>query len=172
MTKNRSRPRLDGQHVERGFVVGRRTTSYVRPGSDGADHQAHRSHAGFLPGISTLELLPGIVAPAGSTRGGVRDATHVVIALARGATVVGIGRPYAYALSYGGAESLTHFLVVSLVLGDLWIQGHRRTQGRRLRTGHGSATPSVAVTGGRIVEKYGRNGEAHQSCGGQAATPS
>ena len=35
---------------------------------------------------------------------GARDATDAVIALARGATAVGIGRPYAYALSYGRAE--------------------------------------------------------------------
>jgi lactate 2-monooxygenase len=40
---------------------------------------------------------------------GVREATDAVIALALGATAVGIGRPYAYALSYG-AESLTHYL--------------------------------------------------------------
>ncbi len=39
----------------------------------------------------------------------VRDATDVAIALELGARAVGIGRPYAYALSYGGAESLTHF---------------------------------------------------------------
>ena len=35
---------------------------------------------------------------------GARDATDAVIALARGATAVGIGRPHPYALSYGGAE--------------------------------------------------------------------
>jgi lactate 2-monooxygenase len=42
-----------------------------------------------------------------------------VIALARGATAVGIGRPYAYALSYGGTESLTHFLKSFLAELDL-----------------------------------------------------
>ena len=41
---------------------------------------------------------------------GVRYATDAIIALALGATAVGIGRPYAYALSYGGAESLIHYL--------------------------------------------------------------
>jgi lactate 2-monooxygenase len=40
-------------------------------------------------------------------------------ALTRGATAVGIGRPYAYALSYGGAERLTHFLHSFLAELDL-----------------------------------------------------
>ena len=70
-----------------------------------------------------FELLPGVVAAAGSTPvmfdSGVRDATDAVIALARGATAVGIGRPYAYALSYGGTESLTHFLKSFLAELDL-----------------------------------------------------
>jgi lactate 2-monooxygenase len=52
---------------------------------------------------------------------GVRDATDVIIALALGATAVGIGRPYAYALSYGGAESLTHFLKSFLAELDLCL---------------------------------------------------
>jgi lactate 2-monooxygenase len=52
---------------------------------------------------------------------GVRDATDVIIALALGATAVGIGRPYAYALSYGGAESLTHFLKAFLAELDLCL---------------------------------------------------
>jgi len=52
---------------------------------------------------------------------GVRDATDVIIALALGATAVGIGRPYAYALSYGGADSLTHFLKSFLAELDLCL---------------------------------------------------
>jgi lactate 2-monooxygenase len=40
----------------------------------------------------------------------VRDATDAVIELALSATAAGIGRPYVYALSYGGTESLTHYL--------------------------------------------------------------
>ena len=71
----------------------------------------------------TLELLSSVVAAAGSTPvmfdSGVRDATDAVIALARGATAVGIGRTYAYALSYGGTESLTHFLKSFLAELDL-----------------------------------------------------
>jgi lactate 2-monooxygenase len=72
-----------------------------------------------------LQLLPGIVEAAGSTPvmfdSGVRDATDAVIALALGATAVGIGRPYAYALSYGGTESLTHYLKSFLAEFDLTL---------------------------------------------------
>jgi lactate 2-monooxygenase len=73
-----------------------------------------------------LQLLPGVVKAAGSTPvmfdSGVRDATNVIIiALVLGATAVGIGRPYAYALSYGGAESLTHFLRSFLAELDLCL---------------------------------------------------
>ena len=75
--------------------------------------------------IPTLQLLPAIVEAAGSTPvmfdSGVRDATDAIIALALGATAVGIGRPYAYALSYGGAESLTHFLRGFLAELDLCL---------------------------------------------------
>jgi lactate 2-monooxygenase len=75
--------------------------------------------------ISTLELLPNIMAAAGSTPvmfdGGIRDATDAIIALAMGATAVGMGRSYAYALSYGGAESLTHYLKSFLAELDLCL---------------------------------------------------
>jgi lactate 2-monooxygenase len=82
---------------------------------NGADVLYCTNHGGRQAnsGISTLQLLPGVVKAAGSTPvvfdSGVRDATDAVIALALGATAVGIGRPFAYALSYGGSESLTHY---------------------------------------------------------------
>src|SRR5271155_1822659 len=41
--------------------------------------------------------------------------------MALGATAVGIGRPYAYALSYGGSESLTHYLQSFLAEFDLTL---------------------------------------------------
>ena len=94
---------------------------------NGADVIYCTNHGGRQAnsGISTLQLLPGVVKAAGSTPvmfdSGVRDATDVVIALALGATAVGIGRPYAYALSYGGAESLTHFLKSFLAEFDLCL---------------------------------------------------
>jgi lactate 2-monooxygenase len=75
--------------------------------------------------VSTLQLLPGIVKAAGSTPvmfdSGVRSATDAIIALALGATAVGLGRPYAYALSYGDAESLTHYLRSFLAELDLCL---------------------------------------------------
>jgi lactate 2-monooxygenase len=94
---------------------------------NGADVLYCTNHGGRQAnsGISTLQLLPGVVKAAGSTPvmfdSGVRSATDAIIALALGATAVGIGRPYAYALSYGGAESLTHYLRSFLAELDLCL---------------------------------------------------
>jgi lactate 2-monooxygenase len=94
---------------------------------NGADVLYCTNHGGRQAnsGISTLQVLPGIVAAAGSTPvmfdSGVRNATDVVVALALGATAVGVGRPYAYALSYGGTESLTHYLKTFLAELDLCL---------------------------------------------------
>ena len=94
---------------------------------NGADVLYCTNHGGRQAnsGIPTLQLLPGIVAAAGSTPvmfdSGVRSATDAVIALALGATAVGIGRSYAYALSYGGTESLTHYLRSFLAELDLCL---------------------------------------------------
>ena len=94
---------------------------------NGADVLYCTNHGGRQAnsGISTLQLLPGVVKAAGSTPvmfdSGVRDATDAVIALALGATAVGIGRPYAYALSYGASESLTHYLQSFLAEFDLTL---------------------------------------------------
>ena len=93
----------------------------------GADVLYVTNHGGRQAnsGIPTLQLLPGIVAAAGSTPvmfdSGVRSATDAVIALALGATAVGLGRTYAYALSYGGTESLTHYLKSFLAELDLCL---------------------------------------------------
>ncbi len=94
---------------------------------NGADVLYCTNHGGRQAnsGISTLQLLPGVAAAAGSHPvmfdSGVRNATDAVIALALGATAVGIGRPYAYALSYGGTESLTHYLKSFLAELDLCL---------------------------------------------------
>jgi lactate 2-monooxygenase len=94
---------------------------------NGADVLYVTNHGGRQAnsGIPTLQLLPGVVQAAGSTPvmfdGGVRSATDAVIALALGATAVGIGRSYAYALSYGGTESLTHYLKSFLAELDLCL---------------------------------------------------
>jgi lactate 2-monooxygenase len=94
---------------------------------NGADVLYCTNHGGRQAnsGISTLQVLPGVVAAAGSTPvmfdSGVRNPTDAVVALALGATAVGIGRPYAYALSYGGTESLTHYLKTLLAELDLCL---------------------------------------------------
>src|SRR6185503_5992384 len=92
---------------------------------NGADVLYVTNHGGRQAnsGIPTLQLLPGVIQAAGSTPvmfdGGVRSATDAVIALALGATAVGIGRSYVYALSSGGTESLTHYLRTFLAELDL-----------------------------------------------------
>jgi lactate 2-monooxygenase len=94
---------------------------------NGADVVYCTNHGGRQAnsGISTVQLLPDVVKAAGSTPvifdSGVRDATDAIIALGLGATAVGIGRPYAYALSYGGTESLTHYLKSFLAAFDLTL---------------------------------------------------
>jgi isopentenyl diphosphate isomerase/L-lactate dehydrogenase-like FMN-dependent dehydrogenase len=94
---------------------------------NGADVLYCTNHGGRQANsaVSTLQLLPGVVKAASSTPvmfdSGVRSATDAIIALALGATAVGLGRPYAYALSYGGAESLTHDLRSFLAELDLCL---------------------------------------------------
>ncbi len=94
---------------------------------NGADVLYVTNHGGRQAnsGIPTLQLLPGVIEAAGSTPvmfdGGIRSATDAVIALALGATAIGIGRSYAYALSYGGTESLTHYLKAFLAELDLCL---------------------------------------------------
>jgi len=93
----------------------------------GADVLYCTNHGGRQAnsGIPAIQLLPGIVEAARSTPvmfdSGVRSATDAVIALALGATAVGLGRIYAYALSYGGTESLTHYLKSFLAELDLCL---------------------------------------------------
>src|SRR6201999_629633 len=68
---------------------------------NGADVLYCTNHGGRQANsaVSTLQLLPGVVEAAGSTPvifdSGVRSATDAIIALALGATAVGLGRPYA-----------------------------------------------------------------------------
>ena len=74
-------------------------------------------------GIAAIDLLPDVVAAAGSTPvlfdSGVRSGSDVVKALALGATAVGIGRPYAYGLALSGAEGAEHVLRSILAEADL-----------------------------------------------------
>ena len=50
---------------------------------------------------------------------GVRSGTDVIKAVALGARMVGVGRPYSYGLALGGAEGCAHVLRCLLAEADL-----------------------------------------------------
>jgi lactate 2-monooxygenase len=74
-------------------------------------------------GLPALDCLPDVVAAAGDTPvvfdSGVRSGADAVIALALGATAVGVGRPYAYGLAAGGQAGVEHVLRCLLAELDL-----------------------------------------------------
>lgn len=91
----------------------------------GADGIYCSNHGGRQAngGMSALEMLPDVVAAAGDKPvlfdSGVRSGSDVVKALALGATAVGLGRSYAYALAVGGDDGLTHHIRSVLAEADL-----------------------------------------------------
>jgi lactate 2-monooxygenase len=74
-------------------------------------------------GLAAIDLLPGVVDAAGDMPvifdSGVRSGSDVAKALAMGATAVGVGRPYAYALAAGGTDGLVQQLRAILAELDL-----------------------------------------------------
>lgn len=74
-------------------------------------------------GLPALDVLPDVVAAADGLPvlfdSGVRSGTDIVKALALGATAVGLGRMYAYALAVGGEDGLVHHLRSVLAEADL-----------------------------------------------------
>jgi 4-hydroxymandelate oxidase len=71
---------------------------------------------------ATIDALPAIVDRVGGripvlVDGGIRRGTDVVKALARGASAVLIGRPYAYGLAVGGADGVAR--VVQILRSEL-----------------------------------------------------
>jgi lactate 2-monooxygenase len=74
-------------------------------------------------GLPSLATLPDVVAAAGDVPvlfdSGVRSGTDVVKALSLGATAVGIGRSFAYALALGGEDGVVHHLRSILAEADL-----------------------------------------------------
>ena len=71
---------------------------------------------------ATIEVLPEIAAKVGGRvpiilDGGIRRGTDILKALARGATVVGVGRPYLYGLAVGGANGVA--AVVNILRNEL-----------------------------------------------------
>lgn len=83
----------------------------------GADGIYCSNHGGRQAngGLSALETLPSVVAACDDRvpvlfDSGVRSGADVVKALGLGATMVGLGRPYVYALALGGVRGLVHLL--------------------------------------------------------------
>jgi lactate 2-monooxygenase len=74
-------------------------------------------------GLAAIDLLPDVVAAAGDMPvifdSGVRSGSDVAKALAMGATAVGVGRPYAYALAVGGTDGVVQQLGAILAELDL-----------------------------------------------------
>lgn len=91
----------------------------------GADAIYCSNHGGRQSnsGLATIDVLPQIVAACGTTPvlfdSGVRSGADIVKALAMGATMVGIGRPYAYGLGLGGAAGVEHVLRCLLAETDI-----------------------------------------------------
>jgi isopentenyl diphosphate isomerase/L-lactate dehydrogenase-like FMN-dependent dehydrogenase len=81
-------------------------------------------------GLAALDALPAVVEAADEMPvlfdSGVRSGSDVAKALALGATAVGIGRPYAYALAVGGTDGVVAQLRAILAELDLLmaIDGH------------------------------------------------
>ncbi|WP_329236486.1 alpha-hydroxy-acid oxidizing protein [Actinoallomurus sp. NBC_01490] len=74
-------------------------------------------------GLTSLECLPDVLDAADGLPvlfdSGVRGGADIIKALALGATAVGIGRPYAYALAVGGVDGVVHVLRSLLAEADL-----------------------------------------------------
>jgi len=77
--------------------------------------------------IASLEVLPEIADAVGDDievifDSGVRSGTDVLKALALGAKMVCIGRPYVYGLALSGEDGVRH--VLKSILGDLDLSLH------------------------------------------------
>ena len=92
----------------------------------GADGIYVSNHGGRQAngGIAAIDMLPA-VAQAVDGRvpvlfdSGIRSGSDVVKAIALGADMVGIGRPYSYGLALGGAQGCAHVLKCILAEADL-----------------------------------------------------
>ncbi len=92
----------------------------------GADGIYVSNHGGRQAngGVAAIDHLPAVVeAVAGRVPvlfdSGVRSGTDMVKAIALGADLVGLGRPYCYGLALGGAEGCAHVLKCVLAEADL-----------------------------------------------------
>lgn len=84
-----------------------------------SNHGGRRANGG----LPALEALPAVVDAAARTPAlfdsGVRTGADIIKAVALRATAVGVGRPYAYGLAYGGEAGIVHVLRALLAEADL-----------------------------------------------------
>ncbi|KAA1415917.1 lactate 2-monooxygenase [Nocardioides humilatus] len=105
----------------------------VRRAKDGGVDGIYCSNHGGRQAASApaIDFLPGVVAAADEMPvlfdSGVRSGVDVVKALALGATAVGIGRPYGWGITVGGAAGAHHMLQCLLAEADLTmgLNGYR-----------------------------------------------
>ena len=97
----------------------RRARDYGIDGIYCSNHGGRQANGG----LPALDLLPAVVAAADGMPvlfdSGVRSGSDIAKALALGATAVGVGRPYVYALAVGGANGVVSQLRALLAELDL-----------------------------------------------------
>jgi lactate 2-monooxygenase len=100
-------------------VIVRRAKDYGIDGIYCSNHGGRQANGG----LPALDALPAVVEAADEMPvlfdSGVRSGSDVAKALALGATAVGIGRPYAYALAVGGTDGVVAQLRAILAELDL-----------------------------------------------------